>query len=493
MPDILPAMTGMSGMSGMVGASFYPAANLSPDAFYDATRNVYTDGATALASASSQYYSIANNANVSFYNTDWTWCGWFYASNPANTGVLTIKDDATTTNREIGIFCGLTANRASVFYYPDTTELVCSTPISANTYYFVCVTFTASSKRLAISVNAGTEATRTCSASIPNGSYDLSIGRRSADGSFQFDGRLASIGKWNRVFDASEIAAIYNSGIGLTYSQLLTAQKVDLKYWHGFRSQNALIYDSHGSNTLTAYNSPTYAAGPTYELVQASGDPVSKWLDQSVNLVHQYQATGSLRPIFRYWNGTPAVVFQNGQRMVSSLSVAWGPDTTHGVSYRLTSVSGVQGYIGNRITGEMSYASSAGWLVYSDPAGVGVIPTGGSGNDTTSNNYYLYLRNGSATDTIRKNGVDLGLTATAGVIPSTTGVLRLGAESAGTNFLNGYMFNAMYLSRRLSVSETAAMEAWMAGALPPAALGSIWADNGNLWSSMGNPWVGAQP
>ncbi|MFC1753721.1 MopE-related protein [Thermoproteota archaeon] len=63
--------------------------------------------------------------------------------------------------------------------------------------------------------------------STANSWYGLYFGRSGA-GTYPFIGRMDEIGIWNKTLKASEVAALYNSGNGLTYCTLVTNPRMDV-------------------------------------------------------------------------------------------------------------------------------------------------------------------------------------------------------------------------------------------------------------------------
>jgi len=129
--------------------------------------------------------------------------------------------------------------------------------ITTGVWIFVVANFDPADKKLRLYYDGVLVAT---SAAVANASLDasdqpLEIGGSGTLG--EITGNLSRAGIWNRVLLESEITALYNSGLGKSYSDLTTAEKVGLVSYWNLDEASGNRADSHGSNTLTDNNTVT--------------------------------------------------------------------------------------------------------------------------------------------------------------------------------------------------------------------------------------------
>ena len=125
----------------------------------------------------------------------------------ANNGIL-IRNHAGNFEVRIG-------NGTGYYGHED------STGFSANTWYYLFVTYNASTNTFVMYVNGSAVYTDT-GASWGNmlhpGTGTLSIMGQAYNGSERMDGILDEWGLWSRELSSTDIATLYNSGSGLAYS-----------------------------------------------------------------------------------------------------------------------------------------------------------------------------------------------------------------------------------------------------------------------------------
>lgn len=86
-----------------------------------------------------------------------------------------------------------------------------------------------------------------------------------------FNGRMQGTAIWNRELSTAEIEAIYNSGRGLRYEQLSTAQKVGLLEWFPLSESSGNRTGSHGAVVLAPTNTPGRLAGIVNSATTSTG------------------------------------------------------------------------------------------------------------------------------------------------------------------------------------------------------------------------------
>jgi len=89
--------------------------------------------------------------------------------------------------------------------------------LSINTWYFVIGTYDEAANIGSISINDGTVDQTTGITTINNTGNDFYIGRWAHSGGRYVNGRVDEVAFWNKIIDATEITALYNSGSGITY------------------------------------------------------------------------------------------------------------------------------------------------------------------------------------------------------------------------------------------------------------------------------------
>jgi len=281
----------------------------------DAERGVLTDGAVALAAASSQYLTIADNGSLSGADIDeWGAC-WFWRDSNADMGIMS---KYVTGQREF-VLEYYTNQQIYLTVSGDGDAVTSFTTgaISASAWHFVMWYHDATNNLIALSINGGAFVTTAHTAGIFNGTAPFELGRYNSVG--HLDGRMdsACFGKspsGGMAARATEIRdALYNGGSGRVYADLTATQKSDwgLVSWWNLNESTGTRFDSHGTNHLTPANTPGVTSGIAAGAAGDS-DPVAVWQDQSGLGNHLTQATASKRPTLQTGangqNGLPVVL-----------------------------------------------------------------------------------------------------------------------------------------------------------------------------------------
>ncbi len=179
------------------------------------------NGARFFTAANSEYFSIADNAQLSVGDIDFTWTCWVNFSNITaliDNGIF-YKGNGTATTIEYflrylttptslfqfgvssdgGIGATLKTVNASNFGTPTT-----------NTWYFVVAAHDSVNNLISIQVNNGTANTTSTSAGVFNGANDFVIGRYISP-SYWY-GLVDEVGFWKRILTAGELTTLYGSG-----------------------------------------------------------------------------------------------------------------------------------------------------------------------------------------------------------------------------------------------------------------------------------------
>jgi hypothetical protein len=175
-------------------------------------------GARDLESADTEWFSVADHADLSGADVDWAVCGWFHIES-ASTRVVVSKWNATGNQREFQVLTisgilrfTVSGNGTAATSVDDTTSL------STATWYWFCCWHDAAANTINIQVNNGTPVSIAHSTGTLNGTGNFVLGAQSAGGS-PWDGLLAQIAYWKGRYPTSdERAEIYAAGAGLPYA-----------------------------------------------------------------------------------------------------------------------------------------------------------------------------------------------------------------------------------------------------------------------------------
>lgn len=176
--------------------------------------------ALLLASASSQYLSVADNATNKLTAGSFTIAGWLlFNSINAGGGNAWLAKDSSTAGRAYN--CDQNSNNFRFFTQGGGgSNLVATTgvAIATATWYFVACWFDSVAGSLNIQVNNGTIFTQTGAAGPAVSTAPLNIGQSGYAGSNAYwDGEIDEVGIWTKVLSASQRTNLYNSGAGTTY------------------------------------------------------------------------------------------------------------------------------------------------------------------------------------------------------------------------------------------------------------------------------------
>ena len=229
----------------------------------------HTSCARQLTSSSSQRLTLADNADISHGDRDFSYTGFVYFdTNSSNETILAKRGGG---GNEIFLY---------ILGAPDTIRLLIDGPsqslidtpniAAVSTWIFFYAYHDSVNDEIGISFNDGTPSTTAHTTGVNDGTAPFEVGSQSG-GTLFMNGRTARFGRWNRILTAAEITRMYNGGNGRFYSELNAAEKVDLvAYWNmNEASGNAL--DSHTNGyDLTDTNSVTANNGPRVETVEDS-------------------------------------------------------------------------------------------------------------------------------------------------------------------------------------------------------------------------------
>ncbi len=173
--------------------------------------------ALALATASSQYLNIADNATLSVASTSFTFTGWIYLASDM-VGAILSKDNEGL-DREYLMYRHTDGNVYwEVFDSGGATyarALVAGPALT--TWAFFAAWFDASTSKVSLSINNGAANTSGGTVTPWDGTEDFRIGAHAGATPIYFDGRIDEVGYWKRVLTANERTMLYNGGTGMQY------------------------------------------------------------------------------------------------------------------------------------------------------------------------------------------------------------------------------------------------------------------------------------
>lgn len=169
-------------------------------------------------SGSNEYFSIADNADLSTGDIDFTIQVWV---NLESKGFNPIVAKWGGTSQEYLLWYRSDQDKFELLVTHDgsTSAFVRAATFGApstGTWYCVHAWHDATGNQLGIAVNAGSADTQSHSAGVVNGAEGFKIGN---DGfGNDFDGLIDEVGFWKRVLTSDERTELYNGGSGLAYS-----------------------------------------------------------------------------------------------------------------------------------------------------------------------------------------------------------------------------------------------------------------------------------
>ena len=222
---------------------------------YDAAatpQSTLTDGAVQFTASDKAYLSIADAAQTGLdpLTGDYSYSFWV---NPTSlkSSVCILK-----TDNSYGYSCWYEADGAMWLRHWANNQLQTSSPAGTVTVgswqqYTIVANRTGN---LYVYKNGNTASpiiTLNISASNGpiNSTHSVDIGGYESL-SYYLNGSMDSLGFWNKALSAAEVASLYNSGVGKTYSDLTTGEKTGLVSFWNFNEEGGKRYDSHGTNHL---------------------------------------------------------------------------------------------------------------------------------------------------------------------------------------------------------------------------------------------------
>lgn len=177
--------------------------------------------ARAFVRANSEFFSHADNTDLSTGDIDFSFSCWVNCDDPGIARQIIVAKDDDNLGREyiIATNDGGTSNlRFTVLNGGSVAQVNSSTDLSMATWHHIVVWHDASANQIGIVVDDGTPATQSHSGGVANSTGTFQIGAREYSGAENyFGGLIDEVGFWKRVLTSGEITELYNGGAGLAY------------------------------------------------------------------------------------------------------------------------------------------------------------------------------------------------------------------------------------------------------------------------------------
>jgi len=166
----------------------------------------------------SEYFTIADHADLSGGDVSWTVTGWVRLESAGTIQTMVSKHDGSTiAGSEFALFYNSVTFRGSLYLGSSTdTQVTWGSTPSLGTWYFFAMWYDAVADTFNLSVNNGTPV----SASHSGGSNDTTVPFQigATNGSNCLDGMAAQVAFWRgRILSPAERTALYAGGNGLPY------------------------------------------------------------------------------------------------------------------------------------------------------------------------------------------------------------------------------------------------------------------------------------
>lgn len=192
----------------------------------DLTENVALPNATGISgnaagftAASTQTLRNINPATLQLSNVDFTTVGWIYFSAATVNGMWGKGNsgNGNLLNQEWSLIEVTSRVNFNIGNGVSATTTVSSVPLVTGQWYFVAAWWDKAAQRAYVSVNNGTaDSIANLTGPAANG-WEYSTGR-TVD--HFLDGRIDSVGVWNRLLTPAELTWLYNNGNGRSAGEL---------------------------------------------------------------------------------------------------------------------------------------------------------------------------------------------------------------------------------------------------------------------------------
>lgn len=175
-------------------------------------------GARQFTRANSEYFSLTDPAVLSFPDSPFTLCAWVYRdSTPVDRMQIVGKGAnlAGANGYEWALHYNGAVPAVRLNVSNGTVEgLVNGGTFATGEWHFLVAWHNPDADTINLQVDGGAVNSTAYSSGSYDGTGDFLIGGAGSD---LWDGRIDEVGVWSRVLSASERAALYNGGAGLTH------------------------------------------------------------------------------------------------------------------------------------------------------------------------------------------------------------------------------------------------------------------------------------
>lgn len=177
------------------------------------------NGARDFEETENDYFSHADNSDLSTGDIDFTFQAWIKFESKTNArGIL---GKWVSGQYEYIIYYNVGSDRLQWFVSSNGSA---TTSVTANnlgspsigTWYLIHAWHDSVNNEIGIAVNAGTADTLSYSSGVNDGTAEFNLGRNQ-DGPDFFDGLIDEVGFWKRVLTSGERTSLYNGGAGFGY------------------------------------------------------------------------------------------------------------------------------------------------------------------------------------------------------------------------------------------------------------------------------------
>ena len=172
---------------------------------------------------SSEFLEIADNAELSTGDIDFTFAGWVMLESKTGSNMNIVSKHESATNREYRLFFQQSSNRF-VFQVFDNAGTIIGSAVANQlgspalaTWYFIAGWHDSVNNQVGIQINNGAADTAATSGVIADKSANFRMGAQNTSETSFWDGLIDEFGFWKRVLTPQEISTLYNSGNGLAY------------------------------------------------------------------------------------------------------------------------------------------------------------------------------------------------------------------------------------------------------------------------------------
>jgi hypothetical protein len=225
-------------------------------------------GAAGFASASDQYLTRTSNASLQTGDIAFTIGAWVKLTTLGADRFIMGKWDRTTLgNREYALYYDATFTGQFVFGVTSAANDIgavaaatLGTPV-VDTWYYITGYHDPSANTINITINGALDTSTGFTFGVAARSTAFQIGRDDT-GLMEMNGVVDEAFLTKKLLSAAELAAFYNSGAGIGYSDLTASEKTSLiSWWSMDEATGTTRNDSHGTNHLTDTNGVTLVSG----------------------------------------------------------------------------------------------------------------------------------------------------------------------------------------------------------------------------------------